>query len=353
MNPSESDSVNEDRPSVEALADDAVAWVCGKIVSHDPDRPSVAGAPGLVPTRGDVRELVTFLDAAVATPAVDSFRDYVRWLATVMKSRGEPVQDLGQSLELLKGFFESRLEADVLSSVVGMLEDGLDALAEEDARTQPLYHARLPADLPEVEPLTQGLLRGDVATARSIATKAFAEHWDYVSIAIRLFQPALYRIGLLWQHNEITVAQEHLATAISQNVLAQLYPSSEFAPLNGRRALFAAIADNDHALGLRMVSDAFELAGWSVQYLGANTPTDSLLAQIDAWRPEVVGLSVSLVQQLTELEHAIGSIHERFGDERPTVMVGGIPINQIEGIWRWTGADLWSTDAGKAVSAVF
>jgi methanogenic corrinoid protein MtbC1 len=101
-----------------------------------------------------------------------------------------------------------------------------------------------------------------------------------------------------------------------------------------------------------MVSDAFELAGWSVQYLGANTPTEDLLAQIGTWRPEVVGLSASLVQHLSELKRAVGSIRDRFGAENPRIIVGGIPINQIDGIWRWTGADVWGTDAGKAVAAV-
>jgi methanogenic corrinoid protein MtbC1 len=353
MTPAGREALDDCRAGVEALADNAVAWVTGEIIARNADGSSSSVTPDLLPSRQDVHDQVSFLAAAVATPAVDSFRDYVRWLAAVMNSRGAPVQTLGQSLALLKEFFEGRLEPDVLSQVVEMLDAGLDALAKESERSQPLYHAHLPAALPEVEPLTQSLLRGDVANARSIAMEAFAEHWDFVNIAIRLFQPALYRIGLLWQHNEITVAQEHLATAISQNVLAQLYPSAEFEPLNGRKALFAATAGNEHTLGLRMVSDAFELDGWSVQYLGANTPTDSLLAQIDAWRPEVVGLSVSLVQQLSELKQAVGSIRERFGDGCPTIIVGGIPINQIPGIWRWTGADEWSTDAGKAVSAAF
>jgi methanogenic corrinoid protein MtbC1 len=347
MTPSSCEAVDDGRASVEALADDAAEWVTGEILSRNADRSSISVTPDRLPSRQDVHDQVSFLAAAVATPAVDSFRDYVQWLAAVMNSRGAPVQTLGQSLALLKEFFESRLEPDVLSRVVEMLDAGLDALATESGRSQPLYHG-----LPQVEALTQSLLRGDIATARSIALRAFAARGDYVVIATRLFQPALYRIGVLWQQNEITVAQEHLATAISQNVLSQVYLRATFAPSTDRRALFAGIAGNEHVLGLRMVSDAFELDGWSVQYLGANTPTDSLLAQIDAWRPEVVGLSVSLVQQLSELKQAVSSIRERFGNGCPTIIVGGIPINQITGIWRWTGADEWSADAGKAVSAM-
>jgi MerR family transcriptional regulator, light-induced transcriptional regulator len=353
MTPSGCEALDDGRASVEALADDAVEWVTSEIIARYADRSPISGAPGRSSTRQDVRDQASFLAAAVATPAVEAFRDYVQWLAAVTNSRGASVQTLGQSLALLKEFFEGRLEPDTLTPVVEMLDAGLDALAKESERSQPLYHAHLPAGLAQVEPLTQSLLRGDIATARSIALRAFAERGSYIVIATHLFQPALYRIGLLWQQNEITVAQEHLATAICQNVLSQLYARAVFAPPSGHRALFAAIAGNEHTMGLRMVSDAFELDGWSVQYLGANTPTDALVEQIDAWRPEVVGLSVSLVQQLTELKQAVGSIRERFGDESPTIIVGGIPINQISGIWRWTGADGWSTDASKAVSAVF
>ncbi len=352
MNPSGCGASDDCRESVEALADEAFDWISEEIASRYADRPSIAGTLGRLPTRQDVREQVTFLAAAVATPVDGYFKDYVRWLSAVRKSHGAPLQTLGETLSLLRAFFESRLEPTELTPVASMLDAGLEALTEENDRTQPLYHAHLPDGLPDVEALTQSLLRGDIATARSIALKAFAGDWDYVSIATRLFQPALYRVGLLWQHNEITVAQEHLATAIAQNVLSQLYPSAAFGPSSGRRALFAAVADNEHALGSRMVSDAFEVAGWSVQYLGANTPSEALLAQIDSWRPEVVGLSVSLVQQMSELKQAIGSIRDRFGTDRPTVIVGGIPINQIDGIWRWTGADVWSTDAGKAVAVV-
>jgi methanogenic corrinoid protein MtbC1 len=165
-------------------------------------------------------------------------------------------------------------------------------------------------------------------------------------------QPALYAIGLGWQENRVTVAQEHLATAICLRFLSDLFSAETPAPPTGRRALFAGVERNQHVLGLRIVADAFELAGWSVQFLGANTPTAALLSQVDRWRPELVGLSASLVQQLLVLPTAIDALHAEFGAQRPAVMVGGIPINQADGIWRRLGADLWSPSAEEAVAEV-
>ncbi len=47
--------------------------------------------------------------------------------------------------------------------------------------------------------------------------------------------------------NQITVAQEHLATAISQNILAKAYSQAEFKPNNGKEA---EICVSDSGVGI-------------------------------------------------------------------------------------------------------
>lgn len=335
--------------NVDALADEAVRWVGERLVARYEERSTLPGAAGRLATPGDLSEYVSFLAAALASPAPEYFEDYERWLGAVMESRGIPARTLDEPLLLLREFFEDRLDPAALKPVVEMLDAGSAARAQQIARTEPLYHAHLPEAISDVEPLTRAMLRGDMAAARSMARDAAASH-GYLKVATRLFQPALYAIGLLWQRNEITVAQEHLATAIAQNILAQLYASAAFEPPLTRKALFAGVPENQHIVGLRMVGDAFELAGWSVQYLGANTPTEDLVAQVDLWRPEVVGLSASLVQQLSAVKETVSALRNAFGTHCPRLLVGGITINQIDDIWRWTGADAWSPDAEKAVS---
>jgi methanogenic corrinoid protein MtbC1 len=113
-----------------------------------------------------------------------------------------------------------------------------------------------------------------------------------------VIQPALYNIGQKWQDNQVTVAQEHLATAISQSVMTYGLLKSEVPPANGRRTVLACVEGNQHAVGLQMVADAFQLAGWDVHYLGANVPTGALLQHVVNCRPDLLGLSVSFAQQL-------------------------------------------------------
>ncbi len=121
----------------------------------------------------------------------------------------------------------------------------------------------------------------------------------------RVIQPSLYSIGEKWQVGEVTVAQEHMASAIVQAVMTAGLLRSPPPVLIGKRVLLACVAGNHHAIGLRMVCDAFQLAGWDVQYLGADVPTESLLDQVAKWKPDLLALSASFAQHLATVKDVI------------------------------------------------
>lgn len=164
-------------------------------------------------------------------------------------------------------------------------------------------------------------------------------------VSVQLIQPALYEIGNLWQKNRISVSQEHIATAISQNALAGAYMQANFAPPIGKTAMFACVEDNHHSLGLRMLSDAFETTGWEVFYLGANLPTIDLVREVDAKRPELLALSVSLPSHINTARLTIESLRTEMGSGCPEIWVGGLTTLSNQQIWRVTKADGWAADA--------
>ena len=250
--------------AVAELADQAVIQVTDSIYRRYGDLLAVRGAKGRLHTEQDLRYHVEFLSGALTTGAPVFFTDYVRWLATVLESRGVPTQTLGESLTLLSEFFEDRLDPELVPPVADVLDRGQRALTEAPRLAEPLYTAYRPLDLPQVTEMTRCLVDGNVKTARALSQECWEASGDYVQVATRLFQPSLYDIGSLWQRNEITVAQEHMATAISQTLLTQLYLTAAlFTEPSGRSAVFAGVETNQHVLGLRIVAAAFELAGWS------------------------------------------------------------------------------------------
>jgi methylmalonyl-CoA mutase cobalamin-binding domain/chain len=123
------------------------------------------------------------------------------------------------------------------------------------------------------------------------------------------------------------------------------------AAMIGKRVLLACVAGNHHTVGLRMVADAFQLAGWDVQYLGADVPIAAIVRQVAEWKAHLVGLSVGFAQQLPTAKAVIAQLAEHFGSSRPAVIIGGLAINRFSRLADMVGADAFSPDALSAVVA--
>ncbi len=172
---------------------------------------------------------------------------------------------------------------------------------------------------------------------------------DLIAFELHVLQPALYAIGEKWQANQVSVAQEHMATAIAQSVMTAGLLRSPPAVTNCRRALLSCVEGNGHSLGARMLADAFQLAGWDVQYLGASVPTVALVRHVGLWKPDLVGLSVSFPQQLRVAKEIVAQFRETFGSARPATIIGGLAINRLPELVGFVGADSWGADAREAV----
>jgi len=97
------------------------------------------------------------------------------------------------------------------------------------------------------------------------------------------------------------------------------------------------------------VSDALELSGWEVMFLGANTPIRALMDMVRESQPHLVGISVSLPYHLRTAREAIDTIRATFGKDSPAILIGGLSINQFDGVAEMIGADAYSPDAASAV----
>ena len=201
-----------------------------------------------------------------------------------------------------------------------------------------------------VEEYVALLLAGDddacLAEGRARAVDLDGLHRLYVD----LIAPAQYRVGEMWENGEVSVAGEHLATAINSFVVSTCYaPLAGSAP--GRaRALVACTSDELHELGPRMLADLLECDGWDVDFYGPSMPVHDLVGAIRERRPRVVGLSTALVLHLGSVKRTITAIREALGDDAPPIMVGGNAFRGDGDLWRQVGADLYAADASAAVT---
>ncbi len=171
------------------------------------------------------------------------------------------------------------------------------------------------------------LRAAEAAAAEKVVEDALAVGLTPAEVHALVIQPAMIRIGDLWEVNAITVAEEHLATAISQGVLIKLLEPLAVAPPRSReRVLLAAVEGQAHVLGLRMIADVLEGAGFDVLYLGPSVPADALSGFAADRQPAITGLAFEMSIGVGALAESILAVHEACPETR--IMLGGRAVPQ-------------------------
>jgi MerR family transcriptional regulator, light-induced transcriptional regulator len=194
-------------------------------------------------------------------------------------------------------------------------------------------------------------LEGDSHAARRVVDEAMDAGMAARDVYLGILQPALYEVGARWERAEISVAQEHLATATTQSLMARLSERLADGAARARRgrAVVACPADELHHLGSRMVADFLEADGWDVLYLGAVTPPEEVarMAARDGRPADVVALSAALPERLPHVAEACAAL--RALDPAPFVLVGGQAFGGDAERALRLGADAFAADAAEAV----
>lgn len=175
-------------------------------------------------------------------------------------------------------------------------------------------------------------------------------HEDIKYLYAKIFQPVLAEVGRLWQVKQLSVAQEHYSTAVIQLAMSQLYPIIFTREPNNHKVITACVGSELHELGIRMVSDYLEMAGWDSHYLGSNVPHADLISAITEINPDCVMISCTLYNTLSRLKTTINTIKNAFPDL--PVLVGGAPFNIDPSLVYYVKADAMSTSGDHAVEVI-
>lgn len=338
----------QDLQSFLALSDQAVEEISERFAREQGELYGRFGDAGQQACRQDIRFTIDFLRPAIEFGLTQAFVDYIGWLKNVLATRQIPADHVSLMLSWLADFYQDNLSSVAEETVRRVLETARDAPERQDAQVHSIA-SHCPPAWEGMEQLKDLLVDGQEAKAMALLQRAMEAGGSLIDIELHLLQPALYQIGAEWQQNLISVAQEHLATATATSLMAQLAMTAEFAAANGRRVLLACVANNHHAVGLRIVGDAFEASGWDVRYLGPDVPIAALVAETRRYTPDLIALSVSMPYQLNDVRQTMAVLHENLGDSMPALMIGGLAINGFPFVAQQLGTGLTAADAASAV----
>lgn len=292
------------------------------------------------------------LAAALFSERPEIFVAQISWARAAFLARGAPIDDLGDSLAVLRTVLAREVPPEDAPLVDAYIADAL--------RTLDAPHSSPPTTLSNASPHGKlaaayllHLLEGDRLAAAAVVIDAV--HHERISVRsayLDILVPVQQELGRMWHLAEINIAEEHFATAATLMVMSQLLPLAKRRPRDGRVVLVAAVEGNTHDLGVRLLADFFDIAGWRAIYLGASVPADELVIAATDFRADLIALSAALVAQLPTLESTIRTLRESLGPRCPRILIGGCAFcGEAKSAWHGLGADAFAANIDDALSA--
>ncbi len=333
--------------SIEARANELAQQI---VDQHFQQRPQSATHSGDAEKRKCLEDAVfhlRYLAASLQTQRASLFLDYAEWTQQLLATHGVPVAELAQYMRLAKRTLllafpaQQELLSEYFDPVLTTLQrEPLPVTTHLKEGTATDAIAKHFLDL---------LLRGNRTDAANAILGALDDGIPLKDIYIRVLQPVQYEIGRLWHRGELTVAQEHYCTAVTQWVMSRLYPDVFAGKASSGPVVATCVAGDLHEIGLRMVADLLELDGWNTMYLGANTPISAILDVVAQERAQILALSATMGFHLGPLQQTIELIRQDPQFAHVKIMVGGRPFLIEPTLVQSVGADAMALNAEDAL----
>jgi methanogenic corrinoid protein MtbC1 len=188
-------------------------------------------------------------------------------------------------------------------------------------------------------------VQGDEQTCGEILDHAFRAQLPLVDIYQDILAPAMTLVGNWWKVEAIDEAQEHMASAITERMMARTAQIMGPVRRSGRVALLGCAPNSWHVIGLRMIGDFLRLHGWRILFLGANVPVRSFLTTVRNHNPSLVLLSCGSDEGVEPTIQLLGEL-ARIRDRRKpfTIGVGGLKASEAPAKFLEAGADFTARD---------
>ena len=193
----------------------------------------------------------------------------------------------------------------------------------------------------------QAVLSGQRSAAANIAAEALLKA-PVSDIYSDVLQETLYEVGRKWAANEITVAEEHMATAITQYVMGKLYAQIKPNKSQQGKIVITGVESEMHQVGANMVADVLESDGWDVRFLGTNMPHAGIIQAIEEHNADVLGISTTMLFNLPHALRLVGEVREKMKDKTPRIVLGGRAFASVPSLWKEIGAEGVGTDVRGA-----
>jgi methanogenic corrinoid protein MtbC1 len=334
---------------LERSASGYAGYAAALMFERDPAMEEREGSGAPAAWRSHLTQRVLDLAAALSAGEPKLFTGRVQWSRKAFRAQSRDDADIRRSIQALRDVLAERLPKPALDAPLACLDAALEVLAAPaEAPDATELDPQRPTDRLALEYL-QKILEGNAAEAVSLVSRAVSDGLSPQALYMQVLLPAQREVGRLWHAGELSVAEEHMVTAVTQRAMAVVISQAVPAPANGRTAVVAAVSGNVHDIGLRALADMYQLAGWRVIYAGSDVPMLDLPALLSFYLADLLMLGATLATHIPRIEQAIASIRERC--ERPVrILVGGAAFDDAPEVWSRIGSDGYAAGIDEALA---
>lgn len=278
------------------------------------------------------------LAAAVASARPALFAAQVAWARELLAARGVSPEEFKTALACVRHVLKERLPERVRDDADSYLTAALENFDGRPEPAAPSLSSDRAADRLAAQYLL-AVLEGNPHAARERMLACARQGWSVRDLFVDVLAPAAEEIGRMWHCGEITVSEEHLATATTRILLAQLAAQATPAPANGKTVLLTTVVGNQHDLGAQMLAHLFELDGWRSLWLGPDIPPEDLAAAVEFFESDLLALSVALTLHLPSVRATIAMVRRGTRGGDVVILAGGSAIGGDKELAAQLGAD--------------
>lgn len=255
----------------------------------------------------------------------DLLRDYFIWKYSVCMSRNINVDCFLVEYEFWKESVSNHLYPSHRSEI-NMIY-GYLILNHEDLKNKAINTKNIKIDSKYqdlFDELLTCLLKGQKNEFYTLMKNDLIKFDNNIFLFIEeLIDPLMYKVGQMWQLNELSVAKEHLATSLIDEIINDFIKEKFLNDGNKHIAITSTVGDESHNLGIKIVGKFLESNGFSVKNLSSKISSKELINSIYTLNPDLVVLSVTLSSNVATLQEIVKELKKDSNLFSGKIIIGG------------------------------
>jgi methanogenic corrinoid protein MtbC1 len=140
-----------------------------------------------------------------------------------------------------------------------------------------------------------------------------------------ILKQVLYKIGDLWEQNELDIATEHICSNITNEIIYKINKSH--IKNNKKSDLLLCTPDGEiHNIACNIIESILLQKGYRVHNISPSMPTESIIKYIRDTNPSIIMISVTLKDNIESSKRLIKKINSEF---QIPILIGGLAFSEI------------------------